>query len=176
LDAPAETRRTRIWEISENLHCSIVGTCLSTAELRQILGRLKVKGAERVTEHELHILGVIAAGQRESGAKFLQKALDRRHRASINQFARARDAGWLLALWREWASRGDIPGAYWAVLTHPASTNDVVKHVFGEVHMLSHLVGAANRADIQKLRHLEEENAALTIKLERQQRHLREAF
>src|SRR5262249_34643005 len=42
--------------------------------------------------------------------------------------------------------------------------------------MRSHLVGAANRAEIQKLRHLEEENAALTIKLERQQRHLREAF
>jgi len=175
-DVPTETRRTRLWEISENLHCSIIGTCLSAAELRQILVRLEVKGADRASEHEMHILGVLAAGRRESGAKLLQKALDRRHRGAISQFAKAHDAAALTALWDEWAERGDIPGAYWAVLTHPASTNDVVKYVFGEVHMLSHLVGAANRADIRRLRQLEEENAALAIKLDRQQQHLREAF
>src|SRR6185437_15541200 len=27
-------RRTRIWEFGVNLHCSIIGTCLTTAELR----------------------------------------------------------------------------------------------------------------------------------------------
>ena len=27
-------RRTRIWELSNHLHCSIVGTCLSTGELQ----------------------------------------------------------------------------------------------------------------------------------------------
>ncbi|MFB9125872.1 hypothetical protein ACFFYR_22970 [Paraburkholderia dipogonis] len=35
---------------------------------------------------------------------------------------------------------------------------------FGELHMLSHLVGAANRADIRRLVALEEENAALKRK------------
>ena len=30
-------RRTRIWELASYLHCSIVGTCLSTGELRQVL-------------------------------------------------------------------------------------------------------------------------------------------
>jgi septal ring factor EnvC (AmiA/AmiB activator) len=52
----------------------------------------------------------------------------------------------------------------------------MVKRVFGEVHMLSHLVGAANRADIRRLRQLEEETAALTAKLERQQKQLRDGF
>ncbi|MBV8705037.1 MAG: DUF2325 domain-containing protein [Acetobacteraceae bacterium] len=42
--------------------------------------------------------------------------------------------------------------------------------------MLSHLVGAANRADIRRLTALEEENAALTAKVERQQSRLREAI
>jgi hypothetical protein len=42
--------------------------------------------------------------------------------------------------------------------------------------MLSHLVGAANRADIRRLRQLEEENADLAAKLERQQRQLRDGF
>jgi hypothetical protein len=72
--------------------------------------------------------------------------------------------------------QGDVPGAYWAVLTHPATTEDLVKRVFGDVHMLSHLVGAANRADIRRLRQLEQDNAALAAKVERQQRQLREGF
>ena len=71
--------------------------------------------------------------------------------------------------------KAQIPGGYWAVLTHPQSTEDLVCRVFGEVHMLSHLVGAANRADIRRLRELESENAALQEKVERQQRQLRDA-
>jgi hypothetical protein len=42
--------------------------------------------------------------------------------------------------------------------------------------MLSHLVGAANRADIRRLRRLEAENADLLAKVERQQLLLREAI
>jgi hypothetical protein len=45
---------------------------------------------------------------------------------------------------------------------------------FGDLHMLSHLVGAANRADIRRLVALEEENAALKDKIERQQDKLHE--
>ncbi|MBV9826080.1 MAG: hypothetical protein JO001_10455 [Alphaproteobacteria bacterium] len=41
--------------------------------------------------------------------------------------------------------------------------------------MLSHLVGAANRADIRRLRQLEQEKAVLEEKIERQQKQLREA-
>src|SRR5262247_1940920 len=58
----ADTRRTRIWEISRNLHCSIVGTCLSNAELRHILVKLGVTGAEAASDHELHEKGVLIAG------------------------------------------------------------------------------------------------------------------
>jgi hypothetical protein len=42
--------------------------------------------------------------------------------------------------------------------------------------MLSHLVGAANRADIRKLHQLEEEKAALEEKLARQQTQLRDGI
>jgi hypothetical protein len=60
--------------------------------------------------------------------------------------------------------------------THPATTHELVKRVFGEVHMLSHLVGSANRADIRRLRQFEEDNAALATRIERQQRQLRDGF
>jgi hypothetical protein len=44
------------------------------------------------------------------------------------------------------------------------------------LHMLSHLVGSANRADIRKLKLLERERAALTEKIERQYTRLRQTI
>jgi hypothetical protein len=180
LDDAAErpARRTRIWEFGVHLHCSIIGTCLTTAELRHAVEKLEPgRGALATTsDHDLHTRGVMLAGRRADGAKFLQKALDRRHRAAIARFAKAKDAAAVLALWDEALQQGDIPGAYWAALTHPAATDEVVKRAFGDVHMLSHLVGAANRADIRRLRQLEQDNAALAAKLERQQRQLHDGF
>jgi hypothetical protein len=80
--SPQPPRRSKIWELAETLHCSIIGTCLSNAELRQTLARLGVKGIEAADAHELHVVGVMLAGRRDAGAKLLQKALDRRHAAA----------------------------------------------------------------------------------------------
>ena len=167
--------RRRIWNLGTKLHCSIIGTCLSTVELRGILRKLGVAGAEEVSDHDLHCMAVVIAGQRAGGAKFFQKALDRRHRGDIARYSKAKEPATLLRLWDESLKQGNIPGAYWAVLTHPRTTEDIVIRVFG-VHMLSHLVGAANRADIRRLRELQQDNAALAAKIERQQRQLHQGF
>jgi Uncharacterized protein conserved in bacteria (DUF2325) len=173
---PPDTRRHRIGDLDTTYHCSIVGTCLSTGELRQLLARLDVADAETASDHDLHGRGVALARNRQGGGKTLNKALDRRHQIAINQFAKAKSDGQLSALWTDAVKRGDIPGAYWAVLTHPASSETLRRRVFGEVHMLSHLVGAANRADIRRLHQLEQQNGALLAKVERQQTQLREAI
>src|SRR5262249_54952822 len=155
--APALTR-TRIWEFGVNLHCSIIGTCLSAAELRHIVAKVEA-GAAAAPDHDMHVRGVAMAARREGGARLIQKALDRKHHAAIARFAKAKDAAAVLSLWDEALRQGDIPGAYWATLTHPLATEDTVKRAFGDIHMLSHLVGAANRADIRRLRQLGEDNA-----------------
>src|SRR6185312_15650630 len=68
------------------------------------------------------------------------------------------------------------PGGYWAVLTHPNTDDHLLREAFGDVHMLSHLVGAANRADIRKLHEIEEAKTALEEKLARQQAQLRDGI
>ncbi len=173
---PASRRRTAIWDMHHSMHCSIIGTCLSTSEIRRLLIKLGVHGAESASDHDLHKQGVTLAGQAQGGGKFIQKALDRRHEAAIKQFAKAQDEAALRLLWDDAVRRGDIPGAYWAVLSHPAATDAVMRKTFGDVHMLSHMVGAANRADIRRLCQLEQQNAALSAKLELQQRQLRDGF
>jgi hypothetical protein len=172
---PAEPKRRRIWELSGNFHCSIIGTCLTTSELRHVLIKMQLPGAEKESDHELHGRAVLLAQKRDQASKQLQKALDRRHRLIVNQFNKARTTDELRTLWAAAVQRAEIPGAYWAVLTHPQVSEDLARHAFGEVHMLSHLVGAANRADIRRLRDLEGENAALQEKLARQQKQLRDA-
>jgi hypothetical protein len=161
-------RRTRIWELAGYLHCSIIGTCFSTGELR---GTLRKSGfvVEGVTDHDLHGQAVGLAAHHDRPAKMLNKALDLRHGLVIRQFEKAESEAELTALWVEARQRGDIPAGYWALLTHGLASDALIRRVFGEVHMLSHLVGAANRADIRRLSQLEEENAALREKLERQQ-------
>jgi hypothetical protein len=174
--APASgpLKRARIWEFSTHLHCSIIGTCLSTGELRQVLKKLSLAPPDS-TDHELHGTAVSLAGRHDIGGKLLNKALDQRHRLVVNQFARASAEDAVRVLWREAVRRGEIPGAYWATLTHGATTPALIREAFGEVHMLSHLVGAANRADIRRLCELEADKMALEAKLERQQMAFREA-
>jgi hypothetical protein len=173
---PASKRRTAIWDMHHSIHCSIVGTCLSNAEIRRLLIKLGVHRADSANDHDLHKQGVALAGKPQGGGKFIQKALHHRHAAAIRQFAKAKDESALRELWEEALKRGDIPGAYWAVLSHPAATDAIMRKAFGDVHMLSHMVGAANHADMRKLCQLEEQNAALSAKVEAQQLQLRDGF
>jgi hypothetical protein len=173
---PARRKRTAIWDMHHSVHCSIIGTCLSSPEIRRLLIKADVHGAESASDHDLHKQGVALAGKAHGGGKFIQRALDRRHDAAIRQFAKAKDEETLGRLWDEAVKSGDIPGAYWAVLSHPLATDALMRKTFGDVHMLSHMLGAANRADIRRLRQLEEENAALSARLEAQQCHLRDGF
>lgn len=170
----APPRRTKIWEFNTNLHCSIIGTCLSTAELRQILKKAGVT-THGCSDHELHGIAVTLAGRHDDAARQLHRALDHRHKLAVSQFAKADSEDGLRARWRDAVGRGDIPGAYWATLTHPLTNQAIIREAFGEVHMLSHLVGSANRADIRRLCVLESEKAALETKVERQQQALHEA-
>jgi hypothetical protein len=107
-------QRSKLWEFGTNLHCSIIGTCLSTMELRQVFAKIGRKEVLGATEHDVHASAVLVAGKHQDGAKLLHKALDRRHRAAIGQFDRAKTAAEVRALWQEASKRGDIPGAYWA--------------------------------------------------------------
>lgn len=173
IDGVESRGRTRLHQLHAHLHCSIVGTCLSTAELRKIVARLTDSDTARTTDVEIHHEGVALAGDK-LGGKALTKALDKRHEAAVQGFAKAKDADALASLWKQAVQSGAIPGAYWALMSHRHVTPKLRQSAFGEVHMLSHLVGAANRADIRRLTLLERENAELRERLEEQQARIAE--
>ena len=76
-----------------------------------------------LSDHDLHAQGVLLAAQRDGRGKLLHKALDRRHRSVLSRFDRAETIDDVKALWLVALKDGDIPGAYWAAMTHPAATS-----------------------------------------------------
>jgi hypothetical protein len=171
----ARGRRSKIWDIAPSLHCSIIGTCLSAAELRQFFVRLGDANARTASDNVLHHSGVRAAGRHDLIGKLLNKALDNGHEATIRRFAKASDTAQVRELWLEAFEQGNIPGGYWAVLTHPATDRPLIEEAFGQVHMLSHMVGSSNRIDIVRLRTLERELAERDEKIARQEARLSES-
>jgi hypothetical protein len=167
-------RRSKLAELDPHLHCSVIGTCLTTHELRKLVPKFADLDRQQATDLQIHHTAVELAIAGGPGSKALHKALDDRYAGAIRRFDQARDEEAVLTLWNEALKSGDIPPAYWALMTHPCATMPVRQAAFGDLHMLSHLVGAANRADIRRLVALEEENAQLRDKVERQQTRLRE--
>lgn len=173
--APTRPRRYTLADLDMHLHCSVIGTCLSTGELRKLVPRYHPHvDRNDSTDLEIHHAAVEMCCEEMKGWKEINKALDARHVLALKRFKPAVDAAALQALWRQAMASGDVPGAYWALMTHPCTTPEVRAQAFGDVHMLSHLVGAANRADIRRLVALEEESEQLQRKNERQQERLHE--
>lgn len=168
-------RRSRLWDVSPSLHCSVIGTCLTPAELRQIFIKLDDADGRRADDHYLHKRGVMAAGRHDLAGKLLNKALDKRHEGAIRRFAKAQTPIALAELWREARTSGDIPGAYWALLTHPLASRELANEAFGDIHMLSHMLGSTNRQNLVRIRALEEAQAARDDKISRQEQRLRAA-
>jgi molybdopterin-binding protein len=157
--------RVRLSDLDTNYYCSVIGTCLTTDELRKLVARFgDVAGA---SDLEVHHEAVRLAAQGTAAIKALQKALDHRHAPALQRLSKIHDAAALTASWEDALRQGDIPGAYWAVLMHRKATAELRQRAFGDVHMLSHLVGAANRADIRRLVALEHDNAELRERLDR---------
>ncbi len=150
--------RRKLWQLDHQYHCPVVGTCLPVGELRRLARRAGVDAGtvSTMSDYALHVMMVGHAQERTPVAEAIQRELDRRYKAAISRFASARDSDDLLALWHDVLARGDVAAGLWAALTHPAAEKEVTRQVYGDIHMLSHQVGAGHRADLKRLALLED--------------------
>ncbi|BDG74331.1 hypothetical protein Rmf_42600 [Roseomonas fluvialis] len=137
-------------------------------ELRRVVRKLGAGTAE-ASDHALYGIAVDLTAQQGVCAKLVNTALDDRNRMAIRSLGAATDAKGLRAAWRYALAEGGIPGAYWAVLTHPGADQALISEVFGDMHMPSHPVGAAKRADVRQLAAQDREITALRETVARQQ-------
>lgn len=155
--------RRKIWEIGE-FQCPILGTCLTIAELRK-LGRKARLAAVSLSDFTLHTAFVRKCQEKDSISIMVTKFLDRKYAKVLKKLAFLKTPQELRKAWQTAMAEGDIPGAFWGIMSHPEADKNLIQEVYAEVHMLSHLVGASNRADIRRL-----------AQLEKQVTHLRESL
>ena len=99
--APSSGQRKKLWELSPQMLCSVLGTCLSTAELRKVVAKCKGHELKGLSELAVHEEAVRGAAHHDKSGKILHKALDRRHETTIKQFHRAKNADEVFSLWEE---------------------------------------------------------------------------
>jgi hypothetical protein len=174
LSKPAKSRR-KLWEIPSHLHCSVIGTCLSMDDLRKLTRKGGMRISDDATDYCVHSYFVREAGTESKLARLLHKMLDDKHAVDIRRFsAVAADAAAIEALWEKAMESGRVAGAYWAVLSLRCAPSELVTVVYGQVHMLSHVLGSYNRNAIQRLATAEKQiieltrqrDAAMSAKLE----------
>lgn len=158
---PRRRSRRKLWDLPHTLHCPLIGTCLPVEELRRIARKARAQADGPLSDYDVHVGFVAAADEKSPLAIATHKALERKFALQVRRFAAARDVAALAVLWEEAVARGDVPGALWATLTHPACDEDLSTRAYEEVHMLSHQVGAGQRADLRQLTAAREELAAL---------------
>jgi hypothetical protein len=163
-------RRKKLWELGDQFHCSLVGTCLDLVELRRLGRKLGIPNEVLVDDYRIHTAFVGLVGEKNGGARVVGKHLDRKYRKQIHSLVGAEDEAALEKAWKVAVDAGDVAGTYWALLTHPAATEAIKYQVYGEVHMLSHLSGASVRVNMERLRRLRRRVPELEAELQAQRR------
>ena len=82
--SPSSTagQRRKLWEIRPDLHCSVLGTCLSYAELLKIGRKAGFVPSETATEYEVHNYFVHRAEEPDRLARLMHR-LGQRHFSAI---------------------------------------------------------------------------------------------
>ncbi len=161
LPGPAlRSRRRKLWELSDRLHCPVMGVCLSVDVIRRLVNRFNpAQGA--LSDYECHSVCVNAAARRGDLSEQLQEALERKHQLTVAQWRKIKQPSDLEARWQVAKAGGDIASALWAVLTHPLLEPALEETVSRDVHMIQHQAGATERIDRRAYEALGREHAAL---------------
>ncbi len=173
----AGSRRRRLWDLSRDTHCPIIGVCIPLAVLRRLISKA-LGGSMQADDYEIHVGAIAECSQRNRVSEILQEDLDQRYALTIKRFRIAKTREALVQLWVDAIYQGDVAGAFWAGLTHPLCDYSIQEGMCRDMHMLQHQAGATVRADIVRFNALLEENAILGREMARQQerqtRHIQE--
>lgn len=159
-------KRRAIFEIRAASACSVVGTCLSVAELRRLARKAGFVAVEDHGDYDVHGMVVSQMDGDNHVSRAVTKLLDEKFSGPIRKTRGLTAASDFIAFWEEAVAAGLAPGAYWALLTHPAAPYEVEARIYGDVHMMSHLSGAARRDDARALTKLRRERDDSLQKLE----------
>lgn len=158
--------RAKLWDLPRNLHCPVIGTCLDVSELRRLAIKARCEPANPLSDYDVHVSFVMAAEDKNALSLATHKMLEKKYAAFVRRFSKAKSTQQLAEMWEYAIARGETRGAFWALLTHAKCDSDLRKRTYEEVHMISHQIGAGQRADMQRLAEAETELSHLQKEFE----------
>ncbi|NTV11924.1 MAG: DUF2325 domain-containing protein [Zoogloea sp.] len=160
-------KRSKLWELEDKYHCPVIGTCIPMEELVKLARRFGFSASLR-DEFALHVEAVGWSRSRNEVSEAIQRHLDKKYHACLARFSRLRTEPEVRQAWKDSLAHGEVAGPLWAACTHKAATAETRHVAYGDIHMLSHQIGAGQAADSRRLGHLEHENAELKRDLARE--------
>lgn len=145
----------KLWQLDHNYHCAIIGTCLTLEEVKKILRQLHIE-TNGFPTYELHTSIVTIISENSFPSKKVQNYLNKKFKLEV-QKTKIMTGDKLKGFWKAALYGGNMIGAFWAVMMHPESDEAMKRIFYGDIHMLSHLSGASNRADLMRLSQLKQE-------------------
>lgn len=173
LDAVEPNRKRRLWDLDDHAHCPVIGVCMPIPFLRRLLRKCADLSLPD-NDYELHCLVVGACKSRNSLAELVQKDLDKRFQLVIAQLARIKSVKALAQHWDQVRHAPQVAGHFWALLSHPKVTDELTQQILGDIHMMQHQIGAANRVEHEQMAALLHENGVLTRSLAKAQSRTQE--
>ncbi|PHR27287.1 MAG: hypothetical protein COA36_09890 [Desulfotalea sp.] len=133
-------RRKKIWQIKSGYYCSVIGTCLSRVDLKQIARKKIFSLSSGLDAFSVHRVLSTIASDRLPKTRALNKILDTKHRAAIKRYMLLDgDDDLVRAEWeKDLRSGGGISGAYWAIMSMASCGRDLLDQVYGDCHMVSY--------------------------------------
>jgi hypothetical protein len=165
---PVRQQRRKIWELEERLHCPVIGTCLTIDDLKRVMRQSGLVMEAQASDFDFHVTLVHAASEKTRVTKNLQKLLEKRFNRHVKKLAKVSSEQELRRHWEQALADDEIPGMFWAVITHPRLTRVLSDQVYGEIHMLSHLSGQSHRKSLARIPVLEAECGELNGTLVKQ--------
>jgi len=151
--------RKRIWDIYNGYHCSIVGTCLRRDELRKVAKKRAFFLDAEAGDFDLHTAMVALAAENGHRAKALHNLLDGKYQSAVLRYSRVKTDEAIETLWRLDVDRGAIAGAFWAIMTHLAPSQELVHRIYGEIHMLGHDFLGDHQKNLRQIHELRDKNS-----------------
>lgn len=170
-----DSGRLHIWEIGHGWCCSIVGTCLSHEDLLGIARRRDLTIDAGARAYDVHAFFVNEAARDGKVARAIEKLLNDRYAGAIRKVSRTRAPEALAELWNGLVNCGQVAAGYWALLSHAHVPDDLKVQIFGQVHMMSHLMGGSTRRIVGVAADLQARVDSLEAKLDRWVRNARAA-
>ncbi len=156
-----QQERTKLWEFDHHYHCAIIGTCLTMDEVRKLLRSFHMDINDSCS-YAIHTTIVSLIAYNDFRSKKVQSYLNKKCKTAI-QKSKKMNAAELMAEWKRVLNSGELIATFWAVMSHPCTNEAMKRNFYGDIHMLSHMSGASNRADLKRLKKLENEQKEFNI-------------